>query len=190
MCLFVQNNKRKGAVKIEDKKQKVEMLYSKYHGLISYMARMIANDEHIAKDIEQEAILTIIKNIDKIRTEIEGETVQLIKIITRNCGIRILQKMGKEYITSWERERTMADPTDYEDRAANAGIYREVVKIIEEMDEKYRRVLKLWIKGYKAEEIGELLGISKSAAKMRLTRARQQIRERTREKLGDDWWGE
>jgi len=54
-------------------------------------------------------------------------------------------------------------------------IYENMVKIVQDMDEKYKTPLALKIDGYKISEIADMLQLSEGAVKVRLYRARRMI---------------
>ena len=76
------------------------------------------------------------------------------------------------------------DPADLAQQAEVKQLLREA---LEELDEKYRVVFVLRdIEGYSTQETAQMMGISVSNVKVRLLRARLQLRERLTRVLGDE----
>ena len=84
-----------------------------------------------------------------------------------------------DFIAQWDN-----DPADL---AGRAEIRQLLADALEELNEKYRVVFALRdVQGYSTRETAELLEITESNVKVRLLRARLQLRERLTRALGDE----
>jgi RNA polymerase sigma-70 factor (ECF subfamily) len=84
-----------------------------------------------------------------------------------------------EFIAQWRD-----DPADLAEQGEVMQLLREA---LDELDEKYRLVFVLRdIQEFSTRETAELLDISESNVKVRLLRARLQLRERLTRALGDE----
>ena len=84
-----------------------------------------------------------------------------------------------EFIAPWQD-----DPADLAQRAETRRLLNGALA---ELDEKYRVVFLLRdVEGFSTQETADMLEISISNAKIRLLRARLQLRERLTQALGDE----
>ena len=85
-------------------------------------------------------------------------------------------KSRRENIDDYVQNLAVTDPDQ-------GALFEEVMK----MKKKYRQVLHLfYYEGYKTKEIADILNISESAARTRLSRARELLKNR----LGEAWQNE
>lgn len=163
----------------EEDQSKFQMIYETYNKSMLFKATEILKDEYLAEDAVQEAFLQISRNIKNIRTDYPGETKNYVITIVQNCAKRIAQKNSKYVITPEENtiEEILPDSTDYELKAVDIIIYGEIKKALAMLDEKYITPLTLQEQGYRISEIAAMLDISRSAVKMRISRAKKMIYE-------------
>ena len=84
-----------------------------------------------------------------------------------------------QFIAHWRD-----DPADLVGRAEVRQLLEEA---LDELDEKYRTVFTLRdIEQFSTRETAEILGITENNVKVRLLRARLQLRERLTHTLGDE----
>ena len=74
-------------------KEKVEKIYTDYYGLMKYIALEYTQDE--ADDIVHDAMIRIIKNIDKIDISDERRTKVFCVTVARNRAIDVLKKKDR-----------------------------------------------------------------------------------------------
>lgn len=125
---------------------------------------MLGNDEDVADTI-QETILTCYEKIGQLKTDAYFHT-WLIRILINKCN-DLLRKRS--------RTQLMEEPIEIavtEDAYENAE-WKEVLRVL---DEKYRVVVILYyIEGFSTDDISKILGLSKSAVRSRLLRAKKQL---------------
>lgn len=158
----------------EEDKQKFEKIYNKYRILMFSTAKTIFTDDRIAEEAVQEAFIKIAKNINQIE-EIEGhKTRNFTVIITKNTCLDMLEKEKRHSgIASFEDVRELDASEDFD---FNNIDKREFLNIIKGLSEDDRNIILLkFYHSYKEKEIAELLGISYSAMRKRMQRAKAHL---------------
>ncbi len=128
---------------------------------------MVGNDEDVA-DVVQETILTCYEKLDQLRTDAYFHT-WLIRILVNKCN-DLLRKRSRMQFTEEPIEIPVVD------RAYENAEWKEVLMTL---DEKYRVVVLLYyIEGLSTADISEILCLSESAVRTRLSRARKQLEQK------------
>ncbi len=155
-----------------------------------YLSRMLGGNE--AEDLTQEVFI----KVDKALKDFRGES-QVSTWIYRIATNAALDRMRSSSFKQKERECVPDDSpspkvTEPEDKNVWTGEKKQDVdqqlirqemnscirEYIDQLPEDYRAVLVLSeVEGFKNREIAEILDISLDAAKMRLHRARAQMKE-------------
>lgn len=163
----------------EEDRSKFQMIYDTYGKSMLFKATEILKDDYLAEDAVQEAFLQIAKNIKSIRTDYPAETKNYVVTIVQNCAKRMAQKNSKYIITTEENviEEIIPDPIDYELKSVDIVMYGEIKRALGNLDIIYITPLTLQEQGYRIKEIAEMLDISESAVKMRISRAKKMIYE-------------
>ena len=173
-----------------------EALVSKYERPIYTLARRIAGNAEDAEDVVQESFASVVEHFADFREESSFYT--WLSRIASNHALKLLRKRRglttvpldegavsdrehlprPEFIAPWAE-----DPVE---AARNPSIRALVEKTLGELDEKYRLAFVLRdIQGLSTEAAAETLGITEGNLKVRLLRARLQLRERLTRELGD-----
>ena len=71
---------------------KLERIYEKYKNVMYKEAYSVLRDPHDSEDAVQQAILRIIRCIDRIREDEPGMTCNFLKIIVRNVAKDLYNK--------------------------------------------------------------------------------------------------
>jgi len=176
-----------------------EELVSRFEPRVFGLTRRILNQRQDAEDATQQTFLSVMEHMDRFREEASVAT-WIIRIAT-NHALKILRKQRglktvpletqtdsssdeeglrrPDFIAEWHN-----DPADLAEQSEVMHLLR---KALEELDEKYRVVFVLRdIEEFSTRETAELLDISVSNVKVRLLRARLQLRERLTRALGDE----
>ena len=147
-------------------------LYKLYYKPMYSVSLRIVNDIEEAEDVMQESFLSAFKNIKSYRGEVSfGAWLKKI-VVNRSLDVLKKRKVKFEEIN----ERT----TEIEDyhmpvKELDAKILQNA---IQQLSDGYRIVLSLYlIEGYDHEEISQILGISNSASRTQLLRAKNKLRE-------------
>lgn len=145
------------------------------------LALRLTHNEEDARDVVQEAYLRAYKGLKKYRGDAQFTT--WLYRITANCAATHLGKGNKhrhedldDSAATLFDERPEADPSV----SADASILRDRVNAaLQHLPPRLRAVVVLRdVYDLPHEEIAQELGITEAAAKVRLHRARKQLRER------------
>lgn len=145
------------------------------------LALRLTHNEEDARDVVQEAYLRAYKGLKKYRGDAQFTT--WLYRITANCAATHLGKGNKHRHEDLEDaaatlydERPESDPSV----SADASILRDRVNVaLQHLPPRLRAVVVLRdVYDLPHEEIAQELGITEAAAKVRLHRARKQLRER------------
>lgn len=147
-------------------------LYKLYYRAMYSVSLRIVNNEVEAEDIMQEAFLKAFKKIDTYKGEVSfGAWLKKI-VVNRSLDYLKRRKVYFEEIN----ERT-TDLPDYQMETKDVDV-NTIKKAIQSLPDGYRVVLSLYlIEGYDHDEISQILGISNSASRTQLLRAKKKLRE-------------
>lgn len=174
-----------------------EALVSKYERPIYTLARRMVGNNEDAEDVVQETFSSVVEHLADFREEATFYT--WVSRIASNHALKVIRKR-RGLTTVPLDEESVSDGQDFprpefiapwsEDPEA-AGKDPKIRKLVEnalgELDEKYRLAFVLRdIQGLSTEDAARALGISEGNLKVRLLRARLQLRERLTRVLGDE----
>lgn len=160
-------------------KEKVESIYTKYYGLMMHIASGYTQNE--AEDVVHDAMLRIIKNIDKIDISDERKTKCFCATIVRNRAIDCLRKEGKDIVSYDDEMKTEAKNVFAFDFSQANEIYHILYDAIESLSETYKTVCTLkYVNGLKEREIAEVLDLPVKTVSLRIFRGKQILRKSIR----------
>jgi len=175
-----------------------QQLIQELHPRVFSLSRRIVRQNQDAEDVTQQTFLSLIENIDSFREEssvstwvLKIATSHALKILRKKQGIPLSQFAGTsldenysdipfpEFIAPWSETP--------EALAQRSETRFEIERALEELDDKYRLVFILRdIEGLPIRETAEILDLTESAVKVRLLRARLNLRERLTRRFGDE----
>lgn len=173
-----------------------ETLTTRHEQRVYSLARRILRDEHDAQDVTQQTFLNALEHLSGFRGEASFST-WLLRIAS-HAALKILRKRRGLNTVSLE-EMTEPDATDsiphpefiadWKQSPEQLVEKRETQLLLEEalarLDEKHRMVFLLRdVEGLSIRETAEALHLSEANTKVRLLRARLQLRELLTQKLG------
>jgi RNA polymerase sigma-70 factor (ECF subfamily) len=175
-----------------------DVLLSRYQPRVFGLTWRILQQREDAEDATQQTFIAVMENLDRFREEASVAT-WILRIATNQALTVLRKRRGSNTISLWSDTNPDAekaslphpefisqwqdDPADLAQRAETRELLGEALA---ELDEKYRVVFLLRdVEGFSTQEAAEMLGISISNAKIRLLRARLQLRERLTRTLGD-----
>ncbi|GBD00195.1 ECF RNA polymerase sigma factor SigW [bacterium HR17] len=178
-----------------------EELVNRYERRIWTLAKRIVRHDQDAEDVTQDTFLTALEHLDELREE-ERFGAWLVQIATRHA-FRVLERRKRLPTQSLdeltkeandEDEETVPHPefiADWRENPETLLLRAETRQLIEqalsELPEKYRSVFLLRdVEGLSVKETAEALGISEANVKVRLLRARLQLREKLTRWFGDE----
>jgi RNA polymerase sigma-70 factor (ECF subfamily) len=176
-----------------------ETLVNRLEPRVFALCMRLLRQRQDAEDATQQTFLKVMENLERFREESSVAT-WVLRIAT-NHALTMLRKRRPErnlrldvtpsadgtetplphpeYIAQWKN-----DPAEL---AQQAEVKRLLEDALSELDEKYRVVFALRdVEQFSTRETAEMLGITQSNVKVRLLRARLQLRERLTGTLGDE----
>jgi RNA polymerase sigma-70 factor, ECF subfamily len=177
-----------------------ETLVARFQPRVFGLAWRILQQREDAEDVTQQTFLSVMEHLDSFREEsslatwiLRIATNHALKLLRKRRGLATvpLETLGDsrggdsdplphpDYIAQWHD-----DPADL---AQRSEIRQLLNAALAEVDEKHRVVFVLRdIEGFSTQETADALGLSVANVKVRLLRARLQLRERLTRVLGDE----
>ena len=153
-----------------EEKHKFEILYTKYRGLMFYIANGILNNEQDAEDAVHSAFVSIAENIQKIEDPLCPKTKGYIVTIVENKAIDMYRRKQRLPQALFEEE-TVGLSVAYDGADA-------VARCFSLLPAQARQILLLKYRyGYDNREIAKILNISEANAIKRIQRAKQKLEE-------------
>jgi RNA polymerase sigma-70 factor (ECF subfamily) len=149
-------------------------LYDTYCSAMFTVACRYLNNEEDAKDVMQEGFLKAFVNLDKYKPEATFGA-WLKRIVINQC-LDVLKKKQIEFseVVVSELQITNEDDWSFD----NAITKNDVVKAIEQLNEKHKVVITLYlIEGYDHTEISEILDIPIKTSRTHLRRGKLKLQE-------------
>ncbi len=167
-----------------------EELVTRYERRVYSLAYRMLRNPHDAEDVTQQAFVSALEHLPDFREESSFYT--WLMRIASHAALKVIRKRKglptdslddpaiprPEYIAQWK------------DSPARLAQQNETGKLIEdalaELDEKHRLVFLLRdVEGLSVRETAEATGLSEANVKVRLLRARLQLREKLTRAFGD-----
>jgi len=158
----------------------------------------ILRQEQDAEDVTQQTFLSVVENLAGFRGEasfvtwlVRIATHAALKIIRKRKGLDVISL--EEATEPSEDSGTIPHPefiADWRQSPEQLVEMREIRHLLDEalssLDEKHRLVFLLRdVEGLSIKETADTLGLSEANTKVRLLRARLQLREQLTQTLGD-----
>ena len=162
------------ACKQNDRRAQLK-LYNKYCDGMYYVAQRFINDPFEAEDAMQEAFIKAFEKLAQFTGEVSFGA-WLKRIVINKC----LDKLKARKLETVAVNEQILGTVDEEDNwNVDDGIgLDEVKKTMEELPEKYRYPLVLYlIEGYDHEEIAEILDITQVASRTLVHRGKKKLQE-------------
>ncbi len=163
-----------------NKRRAQQQLYELYAGKMFGVCMRYCKNSAEAEDCLQESFIKVFSKIDSFG--FKGSFEGWVRRIVVNTVIENFRKKQPEYLVD-EFPIAVAEEED-EDVYVPVVNRDELMKIIQELPQKYRLVFNMYvIEGYSHKEIAEEMHISIGTSKSNLSRARQWIKQRIEEKV-------
>ena len=155
-----------------DRKAQCE-LYKLYAGAMYNTCRRMMGDDDEAKDVFQDAFVTVFTKIGDLKEEATF-SVWIKKLVINHC-INALKK--KRMLTSSLDENFDVIEEESDDDGFVKYKSNQIMEAIDQISEGCRTVLNMYLfGGYDHKEIGQILGITESASKAQYSKAKSKIR--------------
>ncbi len=147
--------------------QKAEIAVEMFGDAVFRLCSVMLGNREDALDAVQETFLKYITKAPNFNDS-EHEKAWLLRVASNECKDVLRSRKRTDFLTF---EDIKGLGTEEENDA-------QVLALLASLDEKYRAVIQLYyIEGYKINELAQILGITQSAAKKRLQRGRELLRE-------------
>lgn len=156
-------------IETENDKEKFEQLYYKYRNLMYYVAHEVTKNQHDAEDAVQQAFLSIIENLEKVDSVSSSRTRSFVSIIAEHKAVDIVRKRRPVLeLVKAENELATYLPDDGD----------ELLQAMAKLPKRYQNILLLhYHNGYSAHELSKMLGMSLSAVRKTIWRAKEALRK-------------
>ena len=176
-----------------------EELVTRYEQRVYTLARRIVGQEQDAEDVTQQALVSALEHLVTFRGDASFAT-WLMRIAT-HAALKVLRKRRGLPTISLEEATEEQDTygsvphpeyiADWRESPARLVAQRETQRLIDEalaqLDEKHRLVFLLRdVEGMSVKETASALSLSETNVKVRLLRARLQLREQLTRAFGDE----
>ena len=175
-----------------------EALTNRYESRVFSLARRMLRQEQDAEDVTQQTFISVLEHLDGFREESSFAT-WLMRIATY-AALKIIRKRRGLDTVSLEQATEPTDDAesaphpeyiaDWRETPEQLAQRHETGQLIEDaldrLDEKHRLVFILRdVEGLSVQETAETLGLSEANVKVRLLRARLQLRELLTREFGN-----
>lgn len=175
-----------------------EALTHRYEQRVYSLALRMLRHEQDAEDVTQQAFLSALEGLDGFRGDASFSTWLLriathaaLKVIRKRKGLDTISleeatEPGEDY-EGIPHPEYIADWRQSPDQLVHKHEIRRLLdEALDKLDEKHRLVFLLRdVEGLSVKETAEALGLSEANTKVRLLRARLQLREELTRTLGD-----
>jgi RNA polymerase sigma factor (sigma-70 family) len=175
-------------IESEDDRAYVASLYEKYAKHMKAIAYRILKSDYDAEDCVHETVVLIIRKLDTFKDIADESYLKwLILLVCKNTALNMYKRNQRRH----DRETSLYfQETDDSDEAlidipdtsalpneiaAEEDQIRFIMSLIDRLDDKYRNVIMLKYRGWKNNDIADLLMISPEAVRQRLLRAKHMI---------------
>ena len=175
-----------------------ETLVQRHERTAYSLARRMLQNEQDAEDVTQQAFLSALEHLAGFREEASFKTWLLrlathaaLKVIRKRKGLDTVSleeaTEGSEDVHSVPHPEFIADWRESPEQLVPRNETRRLLdEALAQLDEKHRLVFLLRdVEGMSVKETADALGLSESNVKVRLLRARLQLREHLTRALGD-----
>lgn len=144
--------------------------------LYRFAFRFLSNGED-AEDAVQEVCIKLWNMRGRLE---EYRSIEALAMtMTRNHCLDRLRKKGRELFEDTRPIDTRTDGMDPQKSIENRENYRNIIKIVSDLPEKYRTLIELRdINGNSYEEIEKELGENLNTIRVNLSRARKMVRKK------------
>lgn len=149
-------------------------LVKRYSGKLMAICRRYARDDASAKDILQEGLIKVLKDIDQYQGK--GSFEGWIKKIVINTALQ--QRSRKRFTYEIYSYENLPEGKILPEVYSQLSV-EELIAIINQLPEGFRVIFNLYvIEGYSHEEIAQMLAITPSTSRSQLARARKILQKK------------
>ena len=146
--------------------------------------RLLGKPDEV-QDVVQEVFLAVFENLERFRGESKLST-WLTTIALNKCRSHRRRSFLRPR-SLFRIAKTPTVPSEQDRPAESAEIHEELRRAVRRLSARYREPVVLrYFEELPVPEIGKVLGISVNSVEVRLTRARQKLREMLSARLGEE----
>jgi RNA polymerase sigma-70 factor (ECF subfamily) len=149
------------------------MLYDRHVDAVYRLAYRMAGDDALAQDWVQETFVRAFGRLGQYRGEAAFGT--WLRTVANSVALNGLRKVKQD----WNRETDLETsiPIGHDQEHSDPTVRARIDRAIDELPDKYRLVFVMYdVEGYTHDEIASSLGITTTASKVQLSRARAKLR--------------
>lgn len=165
----------------EDDKRKFVILYEKYRCFMMTVAVSILKDNYLAEDAVHEAFIKVAKNIEKIGNVDEIQTKRYLVSIVKSTAIDMYRKRNRQ-----QENEIIFEPEQIENEKITFlenDEENEILEVIYNLSDKYREIFLLrYSSGLEYSEIANVLGITESTVRQRISRGKKIMEKALKDK--------
>lgn len=162
----------------DEQRNELSEIYERNIKVFYSIAFSKLHNQHDAEDAIQEAFLAVARKPDLLFNIPASKRVSYINVIVRNISYKMWNKKHKIYDNETELDEALNEQLSAEDIVISECMCEQILKFIDALPEitKAAMYLKMHL-GLKNSDIATALGISEEAAKKRVARAMQKIKQ-------------
>ena len=163
-----------------NEKQRLEYIYRRYSKKMFSAAYRISGSQSDAEDAVQNAFVNICKNLKRLDEKDEDAMRGYVLAIATNEAYNIIRGRGNEISTDELPEAT--DGGDVEIKVAEGAEFKEAIRIMRQMDNRYRAPLYLYyVMGYSLKETAKQLKRNEGTVRVQIARGLQILKKSMKE---------
>ncbi len=163
-----------------------ETIIRRHSGDVAALANRLLGWPGDVEDVTQEVFLAALRGLKRFRSECSLRT-WLYTITINKCRTWRYRRMLRIRFfskASGKTAFTSARPVD--EKAGDSDTFRRVRQVVKDLPGKYRQVVVLkYLQQLPPDQIGRILGISRNALEVRLSRARGLLKQELAELIED-----
>jgi RNA polymerase sigma-70 factor (ECF subfamily) len=165
-------------------RDKLERLYTAYYPLMFAAAMKVLHDPDKARDAVHEAVMNIIRHLDRVDEGDEFAVRSFLCVVAKHCAIDLWRRENKSPVEDIEdAEPYLSDPSTSPLESVGSGDgYAFLVQCIGSLSDACKTVCQLrYIHGLRETEIADLLGLPPKTVSSRIYRGKQSLIQKIRE---------
>lgn len=144
---------------------------------VAALARRLLGWSDDVEDVVQDVFVAVLRNLPKFRGDCQLST-WLYRITVNQCRRQRHRRILRLRVWGSRREGRPAEDHSADSSALKREAFERVRAIVRALPARYREVVVLrYMEDLPIAEVAEILGLSRNAVDVRLSRARQRLKE-------------
>ena len=156
----------------------LETLIADHKQPVARLAQRLLGSAEGVEDVVQEVFLAAFENLGRFRGDCRVST-WLATVTLNKCRSLIRRRTIRRRLFPWNFQPSLESEPERANRAENTHeVTEEVRRAVHRLPRKYREPVVLrYFESMTLDDIGSILGLAKNTVEVRLSRARQKLRE-------------